>query len=107
MKEHIFSLIWAAICAWLLTRALIWADARFELASISVFSWGMNLLHCWGLSVRKVMFIGFLVLLLFTEIHKLLGHWLWIFIGWATLIAIVIVICVVGWHFLTWILSTL
>jgi hypothetical protein len=107
MKDHIFSLIWAAICAWLFTKALIWADSQFGFAAMPVFAWVVNLLHDWGLSVKKVVFFGFLTLFLVTGIHKLLGLWLGKLIGWAALIVIVIVICVVGWHFLTWIVSTL
>lgn len=107
MKDFIFSLIWAAICAWFFTKILIWTNEQLELSVMSGFAWAVDLLHGWGLSIKKVVFFAFLVLFLLTGIHKSFGNWLGVLIGWATLIIVVIIVCVVGWHFLAWIVSTL
>ncbi len=66
MKDLIFSLLWAAICAWAFTKILIWADLQFELGTISILAWILDLLHKWGLSIKKVVFFAFLALFLLT-----------------------------------------
>lgn len=107
MKENLFYLLWAVICAWIFTKFLIWTNEQLELSVMTGVVWAVDLLHGCGLSIKKVVFFAFLVLFLLTGIHKSFGNWLRVLIGWATLIIIVIIVCVVGWHFLAWIVSTL
>lgn len=107
MQEHIFYFLWAAICAWIFTKILIWTNDQIGLSVMPGFVWAVDLVHGWGLSIKKMVFFALLVLFLLTGIHKLLGNWLGVLIGWVILIIVVIIVCVVGWHFLTWIVSTL
>lgn len=103
MKEVAFSVIWAAICAWICTQILVWID----LTRFSFFLGIANQISQWGFSPKVVCFLFFAVLFLATGTHKLLGTSLRIVIGWAGLIISFILILVICWYVVKWLISCL
>lgn len=103
MKEVAFSVIWAAICAWVCTQLLVWID----LTRFSFVAGIANQISQWGFSPKIVCFFAFGILFLVTGIHKLVGTALRVVLGWAGVIVGFVLAIVVCWYIVKWLISCL
>lgn len=106
MKDHIFSFVWAAICAWATVWILVYLNSKLQFNGDFIFPAITDFLHGRGFSVRKVCFWSFFLVYWLTGLHKLIGTALRVAIGWIALIFIASVVVIAGYYFLKWISGT-
>ena len=98
MKEKFFSIIWAALCAWIITYVLLKIDASYNISDMyffpSVFSFIQG--FC---SVRKLVFFLLTIIFVISGIHKGVGKILLFIIGVVALVVIVALVIMVAWWF--------
>ena len=107
MKDCIFNIVWAAICAWLFTKILIWVDSQYGLSQMTGILQIVNFAHAKGFSIKAIVFFSLVVLFLLTNFHRLFGYVLGHAIIWGIILVIIIAVGVAGWHFLMWLVSSL
>ncbi|MBQ8751235.1 MAG: hypothetical protein IJZ30_06350 [Alphaproteobacteria bacterium] len=107
MKEKFFSIIWAALCAWILTYVLLKLDARYNIADMYFFPSVVNFIHGFNIPVRKVFFFLFSGIFLLTGLHKGAGKILLAIIGVFALLVIVALVVMIGWWFISLLANSL
>ena len=107
MKQKIFYILWAALCAWLLVKLALWLDTRFELTQTVPIAPVIGFIHDRELSGRKLLFLLLAIVFLVTGVQKIFGHWLLTAIGIAVLLFITVVVLYFAWTFMAWMSSTL
>ena len=107
MKNTIFSIIWAALCAWILTYVLLKLDARYNIADVYFFPSVVNFIHGFDVPVRKVIFFLFFGVFLLTGLHKGAGKILLAIIGVVALLVIVALFIMIGWWFISLLANSL
>lgn len=109
-KKFIFNIIWAALCAWLCTKLLLWMNGRFDFNGLPIIAYLADTIQGWGLQIRTVAFGGLVVLFLITNIHRWIGWQIPKLIRLAVMILRLGLWCLAGyclWQFIMWLASLL
>ena len=102
MKNFCFTIIWAALCAWVITWILIQVDNKVGFTEMYFFPEIKTFIQNF-ISVKKFVFFFIFGFFLLTGINQIIGKAaLWL-IGVIGFVAIACLIIMIGW----WFLSTL
>lgn len=107
MKNIIMSIIWALICAWLITRLLLYVDARIEFTQEYFFPSIIDFIHGIGFSARKVCFTLITLFFILTGIHKWFGQAILFVIGVVVILACVALAIFIASHIIGFMANTL
>jgi len=107
MKEKIFSIIWAALCAWVLTYILLKLDARYNITDMYFLPSMINFIHGFDISVRKVIFFFIFGVFAMSGAHKGIGKILLTIIGVVALLVIVALVVMIAWWFFSLLANSL
>lgn len=107
MKDTIMSIIWALICAWLITRLLLYVDARVGFTQEYFFPDIIDFIHGIGLSARKLFFALIAIVLALTGIHKSFGQVLLFMIGIVVILGCVTLAVLAAYHIIGFLANSL
>ena len=107
MKNFIMSLIWALICAWVITRLLVYVDARVGFSQMYFFPSIIDFIHGFGLSAKKVCFTVITMFLFLTGIHRWFGQAILFVIGVVVILACVALAIFVAAHIIGFMANSL
>ena len=107
MKKIIMSIVWALICAWAITRLLLYVDARVGFTQEYFFPSIIDFIHGFGFSARKVLFTILTAFFAATGIHKFFGKTLLWLIGVVLILACIVLALFIAYHAISWLAGTL
>jgi len=107
MKNIIFSVIWAAVCAWITVWLISMANSKTNFAEWSFIPAVVDAIHNFGWSAKKVLFFTLTAVYLFTGIHKLVGGGILFLLGCSYLLVVGLLILGGGWLLFSFLSSSL
>lgn len=105
--KHIYSFVWAALCAWMCVWLLGSLDAKFGILQHYFIPTIIEFVHGFGVSAKTILFLAIFLVFWASGIHKIVGRIFLLIIGWIVIIIVVGLALMCGYAFLSWLAGLL